>query len=258
MSHLPLYAGFTYFDKPHADEVHQALEALCLRFAEVVVVPSEFAKRVLTSVHAINSDRITVIGEGVRMPDQRRNGGADSKRRTRLRILSVARLVEQKGLHYTVQVLVRLRERGVPFQLTLVGQGPLESRLRALLDRERLTARLTLIRACDHDELLALYARADVFLSTSLYETFGLTVLEAMSRGCVPVAFRLPALRELIDGAGITVPVGDVQAAAAAIESLSNAPRRRAVFSARAMLRAADFSWERHARSLLRMMESRE
>ena len=65
MSHLPLYAGFTYFDKPHADEVHQALEALCLRFADVVVAPSRFAKRVLASTHAVDPDRIVVIGEGV-------------------------------------------------------------------------------------------------------------------------------------------------------------------------------------------------
>jgi len=174
MSHLPLYAGFTYFDKPHADEVHQALEALCLRFADVVVAPSRFAKRVLASTHAIDPDRIVVIGEGVRM-----NGG-QSKRAApdgeRLRILSVGRLVEQKGLHFTVQVLGLLRERGVPFAFTLVGRGPMEGRVQSLLNRQGLLGCATLIPEVEHDALLDLYARADVFLSTSLYETFGLTV----------------------------------------------------------------------------------
>jgi glycosyltransferase involved in cell wall biosynthesis len=258
MSHLPLYAGFTYFDKPHADEVHQALEALCLRLAVVVVVPSRFAKRVLTSIHAVNPDRIVVIGEGVRMPDQQGNGAVGGQGgREALRIFTVARLVEQKGLHFTIQVLGSLRERGVAFEFMIVGRGPLESRFRGLLDREGLRARTTLTREIGHDALLDLYARADVFLSTSLYETFGLTVLEAMSRGCIPIAFRIPALRELIGDAGITVPVGDADAAAEAIEALACTPGRRAHLSALGRLRAAEFSWERHADSLLRILDAR-
>ena len=255
MSHLPLYAGFTYFDKPHADEVHQALEALCLRFADVVVAPSRFAKRVLASTHAVDPDRIVVIGEGVRMHDGQRNGAPSDG--VPLRILGVARLVEQKGLHFTVNVLASLRRRGVPFTFTLVGRGPLESRVQDLLARHGLHDRTTLISEVDHDALLDVYTHSDVFLSTSLYETFGLTVLEAMSRGCVPVAFRLPALRELIDDAGITVPVADVEAAADATAALANAPGLRASLAALGRLRAADFTWERHADALMRVLELR-
>ena len=255
MSHLPLYAGFTYFNKPHADEVHQALEALCLRFADVVVAPSRFAKRVLASTHAIDADRIVVIGEGVQMNGGRRKEASSNG--VPLRILGVARLVEQKGLHFTVKVLASLRGRGVPYTFTLVGRGPLESRIRSLLDRHELHDRATLTREVDHDALLDLYAHSDVFLSTSLYETFGLTVLEAMSRGCVPVAFRLPALRELIGEAGITVPVGDVEAAADAIAALADALGLRASLAELGRLRAADFTWERHADALMRVLELR-
>jgi glycosyltransferase involved in cell wall biosynthesis len=254
MSHLPLYAGFTYFDKPHADEVHQALEALCLRFADVVVAPSRFAKRVLASTHAVDPGRIVVIGEGVRMDGWERNG--QSPNGDPLRILCVARLVEQKGLHFTVEVLAALRERQVPFTFTLVGRGPLQSRVQTLLERQGLRDRATLIPEIDHDALLDLYRHADVFLSTSLYETFGLTVLEAMSRGCVPVAFRLPALRELIGDAGITVRVGDVQAAADATAALADDPGLRASLAERAMLRAADSTWERHADILIRRIDA--
>ena len=89
-----------------------------------------------------------------------------------------------------------------------------------------------MVREVEHDALLDLYTRAHVLLSTSLYETFGLTVLEAMSRGCVPVAFRLPALRELIGDAGITVPVGDADAAAGATAALAEAPGLRASLAA--------------------------
>jgi glycosyltransferase involved in cell wall biosynthesis len=255
MSHLPLYAGFTYFDKPHADEVHQALEASCLRFADVVVAPSRFAKRVLASTHAVDPNRIVVIGEGVRMYGGQRDGAASNG--DPLRILGVARLVEQKGLHFTVKVLASLRGQGVPFTFTLVGRGPLESRVRSLLDRHGLQDRATLIREVDHDALLDLYTHSDVFLSTSLYETFGLTVLEAMSRGCVPVTFRLAALGELIGDAGITVPVGDVEAAADATAALADGLGLRASLADLGRLRAADFTWERHADALMRVLELR-
>jgi glycosyltransferase involved in cell wall biosynthesis len=255
MSHLPLYAGFTYFDKPHADEVHQALEALCLRFADVVVAPSLFAKRVLASTHAVDPDRIVVIGEGVRMDGGHRNGASSAG--SPLHILGVARLVEQKGLHFTVEALAFLHGQGIPFTFTLVGRGPLESRVRSLLDDHGLQDHATLIREVDHDALLDLYTHADVLLTTSLYETFGLTVLEAMSRGCVPVAFRLPALQELIGDAGITVPVGDVEASANATAALADAPGLRASLAERGRLRAADFTWEHHADSLMRVLELR-
>lgn len=258
MSHLPVYAGFTYFDKPHADEVHQALEALCLRCADVVIAPSRFVGRVLTSIHAVDARRVVVLGEGVRVQPSPGNGAAASTADPEtMRILTVARLVEQKGLHFTVEVLGALRARGFPFEFTLVGRGPLEARLRELLDHARLRDRTTLTRAVGHDAVLDLYTDADVFLSTSLYETFGLTVLEAMSRGCVPVTFRLPALRELIGDAGITVPVGNADAAADAIESLACAPALRARLSVLGRRRAESFSWERHARSLVTIMQSR-
>lgn len=255
MSHLPLYAGFTYFDKPHEDEVHQALEALSLRFADVVVAPSRFAKRVLAATHAVDPDRIVVIGEGVRIDGGHVNGAAWEEKP--LRILGVARLVEQKGLHFTVQVLGSLRARGVPFGFTLVGRGPLESHVRGLLDREGLLDRAMLVREVEHDALLDLYTHADVFLSTSLYETFGLTVLEAMSRGCVPVAFRLPALQELIGDAGITVPVGDAEAAADATAALADARGLRASLASLGRLRAANYTWEHHADSLVRILRLR-
>jgi glycosyltransferase involved in cell wall biosynthesis len=253
MSHLPLYAGFTYFDKPHADEVHQALEALCLRFADVVVAPSRFARRVLASTHAVDPGRIAVIGEGVRPQSGQRNEASPDG--APLRILAVARLVEQKGLHFTVKVLASLRRRGVPFTFTLVGRGPLESRVRSLLARHGLDDRTRLVREVDHDALLDLYAETDVFLSTSLYETFGLTVLEAMSRGCVPVTFRLPALAELVGDAGISVPVGNVEAAADATAALADAPGLKASLAALGRLRAAEFTWDRHAAALLRALE---
>lgn len=254
MCHLPVYAGFTYFDKPHSDEVHQALEAAGVRLADVVIVPSAFAKRVLTMTHAVHPDRIHVIGEGVEsvMPRDRQvkppaNGQV-------IRILSVARLVEQKGWHYTIDSLSALRRMGVPFTFSLVGCGPQENQVRDLFHAVDLDGVLQHIPRVDHREVLSMYAGAHIFLSTALYETFGLTVLEAMSGGCIPVTFEIPPLVELIGEAGITVPVGDTDAIARSIASLAINHARRARLARECQRRAARFTWDAHARALVALM----
>lgn len=254
MCHLPVYAGFTYFDKPHSDEVHQALEAAGVRLADAVVVPSAFAKRILTMTHAVHPDRISVVGEGV-LPCPRRNVDRASPP-ARLRVLSIGRIVEQKGWHCTADSLSALRRRGVDFTFSLIGRGPQEPRVLELLRSAGLDSVLVRIPHVDHETALSMYGSADIFLSTALYETFGLTVLEAMSRGCIPVTFEIPPLVELIDDAGITVPVGDTEAIARAIASVATDPRRRASLAERSQRRAELFTWDAHADALVNLMEA--
>ena len=256
MSHLPLYAGFTYFDKPHADEVHQAISRLSAYASPTSSSPRRgspsgcWRQRTRSTPTASSSSAKgcgCTAGSGTEPP------------RTAIRCASSASRASSSRRACTSpsRCWLPCGGQGVPFTFTLVGRGPLESRVRSLLDRHGLQDRATLIREVDHDALLDLYTHSDVFLTTSLYETFGLTVLEAMSRGCVPVAFRLPALRELIGDAGITVPVGDVEAAADATAALADALGLRANLAALGRLRAADFTWERHADALMRVLELR-
>ena len=251
MCHLPVYAGFTYFTKPHADEVHQAFEASSLRFADLVIAPSEFARRVLTLTHAIDPRRIAVLGEGVRLAEHPR---VPSGPRGPLRILVVARMVEQKGLHFTVDVLRRLAEAGVGYRCTLVGRGPYTSAILGLVHEARIAETVDHVPQMAHDALLESYLDADMLLTTSLYETFGLVVLEAMSRGCVPVAFRLPALGELIGDAGVMLPVGATAAMADEIASLAADRGRLRRLSELGFERARPYSWERHAAALRRLL----
>jgi glycosyltransferase involved in cell wall biosynthesis len=254
MCHLPVYAGFTYFDKPHADEVHQALEAAGVRLADIVIVPSEFAKRVLIMTHAVHPDRIRVIREGVVSGTRRDRDIEPAETNDVTRILSVGRLVEQKGWHYTVDSLSALRRLDVPFTFSLVGCGPQEGKVRSLFHAVGLEGAYEHTRRLDHSTVLSMYRECHIFLSTALYETFGLTVLEAMSGGCVPVTFELPPLVELIGGAGITVPVGDTDARAKSIASLATNPSHRARLARECERRATPLTWDAHARALVTLM----
>jgi glycosyltransferase involved in cell wall biosynthesis len=254
MCHLPVYAGFTYFDKPHSDEVHQTLEAVGVRLADAVIAPSEFTKRILTVTHSVHPDSITVIGEGV-APALTRDINSVPLPIDNLRILSMGRIVDQKGWHYTADVLSALHRLEIPFTFSLIGRGPQDSQLTELFQSAGLDGVVERIRGVDHATALSMYATADVFLSTALYETFGLTVMEAMSRGCIPVTFEIPSLVELIGDAGITVPVGDAEEIARSIALLAADGKLRASLVERCHARAELFTWARHAEALVDLLE---
>jgi glycosyltransferase involved in cell wall biosynthesis len=97
------------------------------------------------------------------------------------------------------------------------------------------------------------YQKAKVYAQLSFHESFGVSVVEAMSCGCVPVVTTRGGLPEVVGDCGFYVPYGDVEAAAEAIEkalsdtNLGKRARRRAVDM---------FSKEIHNKKLLELVEN--
>jgi glycosyltransferase involved in cell wall biosynthesis len=107
-------------------------------------------------------------------------------------IVSVMRLARRKRPMKLIGVLARLREQlgDRPWQAVIIGGGPLEAAVRravhraGLSDRVRLTGRLT------RPEIMAILARADVYLAPAHLESFGIAALEARVSGLPVVAMR--------------------------------------------------------------------
>lgn len=172
-----------------------------------------------------------------------------------LRLLFVGRLVEKKGLHV---LLDALRGLDVPYELTVVGDGP----LRAALEARAGGLPVRFVGQLGRTALRQAYAHADVVVVPSVPAASGdqdglpVVLLEAMGSGCAVVASALAGIDEAVhDGVeGLLVPPGDAPALAAAIETLATDAPRRAALGRRAVAGAQRFSvdavGERYARLL--------
>ena len=246
--HLPLYAGFTYFARSLTDDLHQRLEALLVRLSARVVVPSTFTRSVLLRTYSLSPSKVEVIA----LAAERTCPIVDRAPGHPLRVGCVARFTEQKGLHYLPSLLEHLATEGIDVRLCLLCNGPGRQRFEQLIKSASRRDKIEISGSAAPDAVWAFYDKIDVFVSTSLYETFGLAPLEAMASGRPALAFDLPALRELFGplSTQALVPLGDVRHLAARIAEVSDPARWRADAAA-ARSRASNFSWRRHVSLLV-------
>jgi len=121
-------------------------------------------------------------------------------------------------------------------------------------------AQLSVVKTTDTSELIALYKLASFLIYPSLYEGFGLPVIEAFATGCPVITSDRGSLKEITGDAAIVVNPESTEAIIAAIKKLSHLPLRQQLIS-KGLKQARNFSWEKTARDTIavyrRVLESR-
>lgn len=112
-------------------------------------------------------------------------------------VLSVARLERYKQVELLVRMLEHLPPR---YELVVIGEGPTRSHLVRLAADLGVAGRLRIMERLPRSEVLSWLRTADVFVSMSQREAFGITVLEAMTAGAALVLSDIPAHREVAEG----------------------------------------------------------
>jgi alpha-1,3-rhamnosyl/mannosyltransferase len=221
-----------------------------LKQAAAVLVPSETTRRDLLAAYPVPGleERVTVVREGLSAPTAAGPLPEGIERKNYVRLLDAYRTLRgRRGAH---PIVIGSRV-GVP-QLVIAGRpgwayGNTMQRIQAEPGVRHLGH-------VDEPTLAALYESASVLAFPSLYEGFGLPLLEAMAHGVPAVIGKAGALPELAGGSAIEVDPEDVDAIAAGLEKLLSNEVLRSKLSAAGKRRAAGFTWERAAASTLEIL----
>ena len=138
-----------------------------------------------------------------------------------------------------------------PWRLVMQQRQRAGDALARLARRLHVEERIVWLPAVERDDIVALMQTAGVLVQPSVYEGFGLPVVEAMACGCPVVAADIPALREITDGAAILVPPKDVERLASALRHVTTSDDRRRSLAESGLARSRAFSWDRCARETL-------
>ncbi len=233
-----------------------------LRNAAAVLVPSQSTRRDLLDLYKIPGleTKIEVIAEGVPspvaagpLPEGLEPGfilavGTVEPRKNYPRLLAAFR--QLRGRQGSLPFIINGRP-GVP-QLVIAGKpgwayGDTLVRIAA-------EPGVRYLGHVDDATLTALYESASVLAFPSLYEGFGLPLLEAMSRGVPAVIGEAGALPELGLTAALAVEPEDVDAIAGALERLLSDAQLRQKLGEEGKQRAADFTWEKAADQTLAVL----
>lgn len=240
----------------------RAITSLACRVADAIIVPSNTVRRDVLERLGVPASRVAVVYEaaGERFRPAPDDVVAQTLRREGLAahpyVLSVGSLEPGKNRARLIAAIHALRSRGSPLRLAIVGQPAwgYEGDI-ALVRRLGLEDRVRFLDYVPPGDLPALYTGATVFAFPSLYEGFGLPVLEAMACGAPVVTSNVSATAEIAGDAALLVDPRDTEAIASAIQRVAEDARLAADLRARGFRRAAEFSWERAARETVAVYE---
>jgi len=241
-----------YLEKTVPRSVHRA---------DFVVADSENTRNDVICLLGVPPERVTVVPGGVD-PSFQPIEDHDQLMALRHRIglgattpyiLFVGMIEPRKNLVGLVEAFDILKSRRpLPHKLIVVGRrGWLWEATMARVDRSPYRSEIIFPGFIPDDHLAALYSAAETFAFPSHYEGFGLPVLEAMACGTPVVASRASSLPEVVGDAGMQVDPDDPESLASALELLALNPEMRADFRVRGLQRAASFTWEASAQTML-------
>jgi len=259
--------GYLYYP-----EAHRLLDRLYLdlstrynaRAATHLVADSSATKRDLIERYGTDPDKITVVYPGYDDATFQPVRDKEAIETVKVRydiagdyVLFVGTLQPRKNLIRLIRAFSNLQSPISNLQLVIAGKkGWLYEEIFRQVEELGLEGRVVFTGYIAADDLPALLSGARLFAFPSLYEGFGLPVLEALACGTPVVCSNVSSLPEVAGDAAVLVDPLDVEGLAAALERILGDEELRAELIERGFEQARRFSWEKCARETLNVLES--
>jgi alpha-1,3-rhamnosyl/mannosyltransferase len=220
----------------------------CARFADLLVAPTESVRDEILRLEIAPADRVRVVPLGVRALPEPTTDVAVAENAPFL--LCVGSLDKHKNVPFLLRAFARASHR-MPHHLVVAGgMGSDVEEVLAAARTDGASSRIHFLGHTDEANLASLYRRADFTVCPSLYEGFGLPLLEAMASGCPVLATDIAAHREVSGGAARLISPDSEDAFAEGLVELARDEATRADLSARGLKRSREFSWDRTSKAL--------
>jgi len=147
-------------------------------------------------------------------------------------IICVGRLVPAKGQHTLLEACLLLKNKGLPFHLTMIGEGPDRPSLEKFVVQNNLKGAVTFTGVLGQDKVRQHYDKADLFVLASFAEGVPVVLMEAMAKEIPVISTRITGIPELIlhGQEGLLATPGDAEDLASQMLTLLNHPELRRQF----------------------------
>ena len=246
--------SFPYSEEDWISSMGLALDRRGIRKAAHLICVSEATKRDLIRYLGIPEEKMTVIYNGV---DHNVFKPCHEQNTSCFRspyLLYVGSERPRKNLKVLLRAFSLIKKQGRPFDsLKLLKVGPAgrsDDFRKATLDEARrlgVESEMHFVERMSDQELAVAYSNAVALVFPSLYEGFGLPIVEAMACGCPVITSNVSSLPEIAGSAALLVDPNDGAALAEAMRRVILDQDLRGRLRAQGLLRAIDFSWDRTA-----------
>lgn len=241
--------------------IRRLFTRLSVRKADAVITISEFSKKDILRFYSLNDQKIKVIypaPESIFNSTIYRDSIEDVKERYNTGerfILYVGSILNRRPIEILLKAFSKVTNKDKGLKLVIVG----ENRTRPKKDLDGLIKNLGIEGSVIHldyvsdNELALLYRTAHIFIYPSLYEGFGLPLLEAMASGTPVIAPNLASFPEIVRDNGILIDRMDEDEISTAILKVIGDNSLRDDYRKKGKERAAEFSWQDSARKHLEL-----
>ena len=232
-----------------------------MKLADCIIAVSNNTKKDVVSMLNTDSDKVATIPNGVdaqfrvissdRIWSRKHKHTASSEE---ICLLNVGSTHQRKNIFTILKVLETLIKKGIPVRLWKVGSDFTAEQQAYIRDRQ-LESQITCLGYPDRETLIELYNAADLLLAPSLYEGFGLTILEAMACGTPVVTSNVSSVPEVVGDAAISLEPMDIKAITESILQLQNNNNYRQDLVQKGLARAKQFTWKQTAENTASVYE---
>jgi glycosyltransferase involved in cell wall biosynthesis len=215
------------------------------------ITVSESTKRKLIRYLKLDEENIFVVPNGVDYEAIRRL--AQGVKRDSNRLAYVGRLVKYKNVEQVLELVLRLRDLGLDAKADIVGDGPERSRLESLASKMQVSSHVRFWGFLQRQEdVIRILSSASVLVNPSVFEGFGMVLLEAMAAGTPVVAYDLEAYREYAKHKRncLLAPLHDFEQLANNVKEIILDPAIAGQISGNGTDTAKQFGWDKTAQRM--------